>query len=752
MTLPRAFILLFVLAMVPLWGIAIQRDLAARPDRIWSSLDLGKGADFQVVEGPLSPVDVVQSPAFDRAFQPAQAHPAALSMPFFSGKKLWLRFQMDDPGGDDPQVVLRIKDLRPREARLVLRLADGRVITRDWAFDDLRHRAGLEVTPVAFVLNREEVVGATAYLGWSSYGAVVAHVFVESRDAFVAAQMRASFWYGAMNGAIVAVGVYLLVIGWRMRETSMLWAAAFSIHLGLRNLGAVGVLHAVILPSFPALADVVLYGFQVVPVSFWLAFLVSWLELDRYHPRWSRVLLLTAALLPMQGVMIILRGGFGWNIPMNISAAFPVLFGIVVGVVFLSLRAFAGDRRARLYFLCWMPIALGTLARLLNYFLPDLELSLGPAHEPGLDMVVTVTAIAVLLTLTFRDREGRLRAVADQHERRIRDYATIAGQGVVELDSAGRVAHAIGPLAEQLGLVAGVAADRVLGQDRGLLMTPGTVEVERPEGWFALTISPMTADDRAGQGSRVIVTDVTEVVRARQTEGRRNTLAALGQLAGSVAHEVNNLLHPLINLTRWVQRTEPLSDAGQKYLDLVATSGTRAGEIVGQVLQGYSPHNLAAPKLPLAQALRDAVATVAVGLPATARLEVDLQDDAGPSVSPGEALQLLSNLVSNSLRAMKGVGTIWLQLAKGAGGLRLVLRDDGPGMAPEILARATEMFVTSGSDSRGVGIGLAIVAEIADNWGARLDIQSKPGFGCAVVFVWDGQGQEGGDEARSGGG
>jgi signal transduction histidine kinase len=580
----------------------------------------------------------------------------------------------------------------------------------------------------------------------------VGHVFVESRDAFAASQMRDSFWYGAMNGAILAVGVYLLVIGLRMRETSMLWAAAFSVQLAMRNLGAVGVLHTLLLPSFPAVADIVLYGFQVVPVSLWLAFLVSWLELERHHPRWSRVLLLTAALLPMQGVLVILRGGFGWNIPMNISAAFPALFGIVIGVVFLVLRVVAGDRRARLYFLCWMPIAFGTLARLFTYFVPEWEIPLGPVQEPGFDMVVTVTAIAVLLTLTFRDREGRLRAVAEQHERRMQDYATIAGQGVVELDSTARVSHAIGPLALRMGLVAGVAADQVLAQERGRLLAPGTQEVARPEGWLSLTISPIVLEETGEKGSRLIITDVTEAVRARQTEGRRNTLAALGQLAGSVAHEVNNLLHPLINLTRWVQRTEALTPEGQRYLDLVATSGTRAGEIVAQVLQGYSPHNLNAPKLPLSQALRDAVATVSAGLPATIRLEVELADLPQKSVSAGEALQLLSNLLSNSLRAMQGAGTVWVRLGPEAGGgARLSLRDSGPGMPPDILARATEMFVTSRADNKGMGIGLAIVAEIAENWGARLEIRSDPGKGCEVALVWDGQGQEVGHEARSGG-
>ena len=120
--------------------------------------------------------------------------------------------------------------------------------------------------------------------------------------------------------------------------------------------------------------------------------------------------------------------------------------------------------------------------------------------------------------------------------------------------------------------------------------------------------------------------------------------------------------------------------------------------------------------------MTDSVETLAASLPSTVTLHSQIDPSlTHPQVGGGEMLQVLSNLASNSVRAMQGVGDLSVTLLRDQGRIVLTVGDRGQGMSDTLRATVLEPFVTTG----GIGFGLSIVRRIVQNWGARLDIQSR---------------------------
>ena len=103
-----------------------------------------------------------------------------------------------------------------------------------------------------------------------------------------------------------------------------------------------------------------------------------------------------------------------------------------------------------------------------------------------------------------------------------------------------------------------------------------------------------------------------------------------------------------------------------------------------------------------------------------------------------EAFQVLSNLVSNAVHATQGGGSISIAAALVEDGAmvkaRLIVADDGQGMAPDVVDRALDPFYTTKPPGVGVGLGLATVATIVQGWGGSVTIESERGMGTKVII------------------
>jgi signal transduction histidine kinase len=237
--------------------------------------------------------------------------------------------------------------------------------------------------------------------------------------------------------------------------------------------------------------------------------------------------------------------------------------------------------------------------------------------------------------------------------------------------------------------------------------------------------------------------------REQRIERERQRLEALGQMAGGVAHEFNNLLQPITGMAELaLEDAEPGGELAEQ-LGVILDCAKQAALVVQGILTAARKQGPAPRPALLAPLLRKAVHFLSAILPHAVRLDLVVEGgDEAVLCDEGELSQVLLNLVRNAADAMEGRGTVRISLrgetrerATGAGPLaadrclRLTVADQGPGMTEEVAARAFQPFFTTKPPARGTGLGLSIVMAIVSGWNGALEIDTAPGAGARVSIL-----------------
>lgn len=205
----------------------------------------------------------------------------------------------------------------------------------------------------------------------------------------------------------------------------------------------------------------------------------------------------------------------------------------------------------------------------------------------------------------------------------------------------------------------------------------------------------------------------------------------LEALAAQLAHDFNNLLTAILgNLELLQLRAARTGESGgASYVEAARQATLRAAEL-SQRLFVFSGHAAeAAEHVPLDAFLQKFAAdSEAQGVAAG-----ELAAGINVFISPGELSAALQELLRNAAEA--GAEHIELTAAVQDDDVVIMLRDDGRGMTPEILARARELLFTSHANAAGRGLGLGIAERVAARAGGRLELTSQPGLGCEVRLI-----------------
>jgi PAS domain S-box-containing protein len=241
-------------------------------------------------------------------------------------------------------------------------------------------------------------------------------------------------------------------------------------------------------------------------------------------------------------------------------------------------------------------------------------------------------------------------------------------------------------------------------------------------------------------GAAMFFKDLTRVEQLEERERLRDRLAAVGELAAVIAHEVKNPLASIeVNAGRLRRRIADVPDAQQVLTDIIAEA-KMANAIVQEVLDFVRPIRLQVERTDVATAVRGAI-QLADTKARRGDIDVDVTvPDGLPQIQADEhqLTQLFTNLLINAYEAMDGRGRIavragLVRLEDGAEGRDAVLvecADDGPGIAADVAERAFQPFFTT--KPQGSGLGLAIVRKIVDAHDGRLDLQTSPGLGTTI--------------------
>jgi two-component system NtrC family sensor kinase len=235
---------------------------------------------------------------------------------------------------------------------------------------------------------------------------------------------------------------------------------------------------------------------------------------------------------------------------------------------------------------------------------------------------------------------------------------------------------------------------------------------------------------------------------AQQRLLQADRLASLGQLAASVAHEINNPISSVLNFSVLMQRI--LRDDGvpavrvpefRGYLERVSEQTARAGRIVSDLLafsRRGKPHRAPADLGALARS------TVALVDHKLKLMNVSAEVTVAPDVPPvpcdaSQMQQVVMNLVMNGAEATRPHGSgrvaIAIQALEGGAAVALQVTDDGEGIPEELLGRVFDPFFSTKEDGKGVGLGLAVVYGIVEAHGGQIEVTSAPGRGTTFAVT-----------------
>ena len=227
--------------------------------------------------------------------------------------------------------------------------------------------------------------------------------------------------------------------------------------------------------------------------------------------------------------------------------------------------------------------------------------------------------------------------------------------------------------------------------------------------------------------------------RAQLEIGRSGRLAALGQMAATIAHELGTPLNSVLGYTQLLRRESWPAEHGEK-LAIIESQIQRMIETIRSVLDRTRDRDLRRAPVALAPLVTEALALISTRI---AGRELSVRNEAPAELPPvpgdGVALrQVLLNLLTNAIDATEPPGSITVSAAllpvNGRPGrhLELVVRDSGHGMSAEELRRAFEPFYTTKAPGRGTGLGLAIVDHIVRAHGGQVLVESAPGEGTTM--------------------
>jgi two-component system, NtrC family, sensor kinase len=261
--------------------------------------------------------------------------------------------------------------------------------------------------------------------------------------------------------------------------------------------------------------------------------------------------------------------------------------------------------------------------------------------------------------------------------------------------------------------------------------------------------SPLLDAEGKPAGVIVSVRDVTTEKKMEQQIIQSERLAAMGQMIGGFAHELNNPLTSILGMAELLQEGEA-SETAHKQIVILHQQARRAAEIVQNLQYFARPPAPGRSQVDLNELVQRTVQMQAYPL-RKSNITVDfLPEPAIPAIvaDPNQLMQVFLNLLLNAEQAIRESairdnvirdnqekGTIRVRLGRTPDSVWIVFQDDGPGIAPENLAQIFDPFFTTRRPGRGTGLGLSICKTVLREHGGNIEAANAPEGGAMFTLT-----------------
>jgi two-component system, NtrC family, sensor histidine kinase PilS len=257
------------------------------------------------------------------------------------------------------------------------------------------------------------------------------------------------------------------------------------------------------------------------------------------------------------------------------------------------------------------------------------------------------------------------------------------------------------------------------------------------------------------RGHLIAFQDVTNVRRLEREARLRQRLAAVGEMAAGIAHEIRNPLAAMSGSIQVLRQELSLTDEQAQLMDIVLRESERLNDTIRSFLAYAGPQRSTATRLDLATIVRDTALLLRNSAEAREGHVIHVTVPPGPvwyEADENHIRQILWNLATNGLRAMAAGGTLELSVEAPdaeAGDVVLAVRDEGRGIPAEDMDGIFQPFRSS--FEKGTGLGLAIVHRIVSDYNGSVQVTSTVGEGTTVSVRMPGEGGggRGGEEGLS---
>jgi len=220
--------------------------------------------------------------------------------------------------------------------------------------------------------------------------------------------------------------------------------------------------------------------------------------------------------------------------------------------------------------------------------------------------------------------------------------------------------------------------------------------------------------------------DLTELEALREQVRQRDRLAAIGEMAATVAHEIRNPLGGIRGFASLLARDIPADDPRARLVDKILAGTKDLDLVVNELLEYTRPVDLRPRPVKCADLIEGAITYVAQDREQI-RIVNEVQSDHKVLADPDKMRQVLLNILINSQQSIESEGEIVISAKADATAVTVAIRDTGCGIPPDKLGQVFSPFYTT--KEQGTGLGLAVAAKIVEGHGGALTVESELGKG-----------------------
>lgn len=260
--------------------------------------------------------------------------------------------------------------------------------------------------------------------------------------------------------------------------------------------------------------------------------------------------------------------------------------------------------------------------------------------------------------------------------------------------------------------------------------------LERDSMYLNISASILWNNNGDPIGQVIIFEDITKEMKMEDEFRRMGELAAVGQLAASIAHELRNPLSSIKGAAQFLQKEYENEGAIVEFLDIIVEEVNGLSKLTTEFLEFARPMEFEIGPVDLNEIVRKTLQLMSVHLSESGVVVLDhLAEDMPTIQADGKQIeQVLRNIILNGLQAMPDGGTLSIQTKSSAQSAELIISDTGLGIQEDKLARIFVPFFTT--KTKGTGLGLSVVQKIVDNHGGRIDVSSIVGQGTTFKIIF----------------